>query len=78
MKRIYVDLQAADGNTIGIGLESDLPQPLYEGEQVLLYDDELEVEATLYAQPHHGPYGSGLYWFGTFDEQAMHRVATNA
>lgn len=74
MKRIYVDLQAADENTIGVGLERDLPQQLQEGEHVVLYDDELEVEAILHAEPYHGVYGAERYWFGTFDEHAMHQI----
>lgn len=71
LKRIYVDLQAADQHTIGIGLESDIGQELHDGERVILYDEELEVEATLHSSVHHGHHGTGRYWIGTFDIQDM-------
>ena len=67
MKRIYVDLQAADENSIGIGIESDIGQSLQDGEQVILYDEELEVEATLHSKQ----YGHERYWLGTFDESTI-------
>ncbi len=75
MKYIYVDLQAADQESIGIGLDSDINQELHDGERVILYDDELEVEATLQSKDYHGQHGKGPYWIGIFDENAIHQKA---
>ena len=71
MKHIYVDLQAADQDNIGIGLDSDINQELQDGERVILYDDELEVEAIIHSKVYHGQHGTGRYWIGTFDESTI-------
>jgi hypothetical protein len=75
MKHIYVDLQAADQDSIGIGLTSDIKQDLHDGERVILYDDELEVEATLHSKDYHGQHGQGPYWIGIFDANAIRQKA---
>ena len=76
MKHIYVDLQAADQDIIGIGLDSDIGQELRDGEHVILYDDELEVEATLHSKAYHGQHGVGRYWIGTFNEKDIRQKTT--
>ncbi len=70
-----MDLQAADVDTIGIGLESDIGQDLQDGERVILYDDELEVEATIHSKFYQGPQGNQRYWIGNFHEQDIRQKA---
>jgi len=76
MKHIYVDLQAADQETIGIGLESDIGQELHDGERVILYDDELEVKATTHSKVYHGQHGTEHYWIGNFNEKDIRLKST--
>ena len=77
MKRIEVDFNTLNSAPVDIvklgvvGINDDELPPLEEGERVILYDDEFEVEATIiYDAPAH-------YWmaqphFATWKSVAPH------
>lgn len=77
MKRIEVDFNSLNSTPIDIvklgvvGINDDELPPLKEGERVILYDDEFEVEATIiYDVPAY--YWMAQPYFATWKNVAPH------